>query len=146
MHRTEESGDYMRRMEDPKQEKYTMDGYRQKALQFGTLVLMSTAGKDAEATYVDYKTKGDVEQTIDVFKNSLEDDSSYIQNEKALKAWMFVNLVAMKWYYDIRYKLIESKLIAKISPMSMVRQLARARVVRVDNQWRTASLTVALFF
>ena len=47
----------------------------------------------------------------------------------------------MQWYYDIRCKLIESKLIAKISPMAMVRQLARARIVRVDNQWRTAELT-----
>ena len=25
--------------------------------------------------------------------------------------------------------------------MAMVRQLARARVVRIDNQWRTAELT-----
>ena len=141
VHRTEESGDYMRRVEDPKQEKYTMEGYRQKALQFGTLALMSTAGKDAEGTYLDYKTRGDVEQTIDVFKNCLEADCSYMQSEKSLEAWMFVNLVAMQWYYDIRCKLIESKLIAKISPMAMVRQLARARVVRVDNQWKTAEIT-----
>ena len=54
---------------------------------------------------------------------------------------MFVNLVAMQWYYDIRCKLIESKMIAKNSPMAMVRQLAKARVVRADNQWRTAELT-----
>ena len=141
VHRTEESGDYMRRVEDPKQEKYTMEGYRLKALQFGTLALMTTAGKDAEGTYVDYKTRGDVEQTIDVFKNCLEADTSYMQNEKTLEAWMFVNLIAMQWYYDIRCKLVESKLIAKFSPMAMVRQLARAKVVRIENQWMPAEMT-----
>ena len=37
--------------------------------------------------------------------------------------------------------IFESKQIAKFSPMAMVRQLARARVVRVDNEWRAAELT-----
>ena len=54
---------------------------------------------------------------------------------------MFVNLVAMQWYYDIRCRLVESKMIAKVSPMAMVRQLARERVVRVNDQWRTAEIT-----
>ena len=140
-HRMEESADYIKRVDDPRQEKYTMEGYRQKSGQFGTLALLTTAGKDAEGTYLDYKTRGDVEQTIDVFKNCLEADCSYMQNEKALEAWMFINLVAMQWYYDIRCRLVESKLIAKISPMAMVRQLARARVVRVNDIWRVAELT-----
>ena len=86
-------------------------------------------------------TRGEVEQTVDVFKNCLEADGSYMQSGKALEAWMFFNLVAMQWYYDIRCKLVESKLIAKISPMAMVRQLSRARIVRVNNQWRTAEIT-----
>ncbi len=141
VHRTEESSDYMRRVEDAKQEEYTMDGYRQKALRFGTLALITTAGKDAEDTYQDYKTRGDVEQTIDVFKNCLEADSSYMQNEKALEAWMFINLIAMQWYYDLRCRLVESKQIAKFSPMGLVRLLGRARVVRVNDQWRTAEVT-----
>lgn len=47
-----------------------MDGYKVKSLQFGTLALMSTSGKDAEHVYLDYKTRGDVEQAIDAFKMS----------------------------------------------------------------------------
>ena len=56
-HRSDESEDYMRRVFDPEMEEYTMDGYRVKSLQFGTLALMSTSGKDAEHVYLDYKTR-----------------------------------------------------------------------------------------
>lgn len=44
-HRSDESEDYMRRVFDPEMEEYTMDGYKAKSLQFGTLALMSTSGK-----------------------------------------------------------------------------------------------------
>lgn len=53
-------------------EEYTMDNYKTKALQFGTLALMTTSGKDAEHVYLDYKTRGDVGQAIDAFKNIIE--------------------------------------------------------------------------
>ena len=46
-HRSDESEDYMRRVFDPEMEEYTMEGYKAKSLQFGTLALMSTSGKDA---------------------------------------------------------------------------------------------------
>ena len=141
VHRIEESRDYLRRVEDPKQEDHTMDGYRDKSLRFGTLALMSTSGKDARGAYIDYRTRTDVEQAIDVFKNCLEADSSYMQDEKALEAWMFINLIAMQWYYELRGRMVESKLIARFSPMQMVRVLGRARVVNVNGKWTPAELS-----
>lgn len=141
VHRIEESGDYLRRVEDQKQEGYTMESYRAKSLQFGTLALMSTSGKDACEVYTDYKTRGDVEQAIDVFKNCLEADSSYMQNEKALEAWMFINLIAMQWFYDLRCRLVDSKIIAKLSPLQMVRVMSRARTVNVNGKWVPAEQT-----
>ena len=38
-------------------EEYTMDGYKVKSLQFGTLALMSTSGKDAEHVYRFYQSQ-----------------------------------------------------------------------------------------
>ena len=56
-HRSDESEDYMRRVFDPEMEEYTMEGYKAKSLQFGTLALMSTSGKDAEHVYLDYDSR-----------------------------------------------------------------------------------------
>lgn len=139
-HRSDESEDYMRRVFDPDMEEYTMEGYKAKALQFGTLALMSTSGKDAEHTYLDYKTRGDVEQAIDAFKNIIEADHSYMQDEKSLEAWTFICLIALQWYYDLSDRLKKAELTNRYAPMDMVRSLSRVRTVRVDNKWIPAEV------
>lgn len=110
------------------------------ALQFGTLALMSTSGKDAEHVYLDYKTRGDVEQAIDAFKNIIEADHSYMQDEKSLEAWTFICLLALQWYYDLSDRLKRAELSNKFAPMDMVRSLSRVRTVRVDKKWIPAEV------
>lgn len=139
-HRSDESEDYMRRVFDPDMEEYSMEKYKSKALQFGTLALMSTSGKDAEHVYLDYKTRGDVEQAIDAFKNVIEADHSYMQDEKSLEAWTFICLLALQWYYDLSERLKTAEQSNKFAPMDMVRSLSRVRTVRVDKKWILAEI------
>ena len=139
-HRSDESEDYMRRVFDPDMEGYTMENYKAKALQFGTLALMTTSGKDAEQVYLDYKTRGDVEQAIDAFKNIIEADHSYMQDEKSLEAWTFICLIALQWYYDLSERLKKAEMCNKFAPMDMVRSLSRVRTVRVDKKWIPAEV------
>lgn len=138
--RGEESEDYVRRALSGDFEDYTMESYRAKSLQFGTLALMSTTGKDAEHAYLDYKTRGDVEQAIDAFKNTLDADHSYMQDEKSLEAWTFINLIALQWYYGLSARLKKAELSSKFAPMDMVRSLSRVRTVRLDRKWVTAEI------
>lgn len=139
-HRADEAEDYLRRVADPDKEEYTLDGYRKKSLQFGTLALMTTTDKTAEDTYLAYKTRGDVEQAIDAFKNIIDADHSCMQDEKSLEAWMFINLIALQWYYDLRYRLHQAKMQCKFAPMDVVRALSRCRAVKVDSNWQTAEV------
>ncbi|MDE5658126.1 MAG: transposase, partial [Muribaculaceae bacterium] len=139
-HRSYESEDYMRRVFNPDMEGYTMENYKAKALQFGTLALMTTSGKDAEHVYLDYKTRGDVEQAIDAFKNIIEADHSYMQDEKSLEAWTFICLLALQWYYDLSDRLKCADLSNRFAPMDMIRSLSRVRTVRVDNKWIPAEV------
>lgn len=138
--RSDESEDYMRRVFNPDYEGYTLENYKTKSLQFGTLALMSTSGKDAEHVYLDYKTRGDVEQAIDAFKNIIEADHSYMQDEKSLEAWTFICLLALQWYYDLSERLKQSDLSNKYAPMDIVRSLSRVRAVRVDKNWLPAEV------
>lgn len=139
--RVEEQADYLNKADDPDNDHYSIASYHEHALRFGTIALMENAGLDAEQTYCRYKSRGEVEQSIDVFKNSLEADTSYMQDEHALETWMFVNLIAMHWYCEIRERMVKAKIIAKHSPADMIRLMCRFRTVYVDGQWRTAELT-----
>lgn len=139
-HRGDESEDYMRRVLNPDQEEYTMESYRAKSLRFGTLALLNATDKEPEQAYLDYKTRGDVEQAIDAFKNIIEADHSYMQDEKSLEAWMFVNLIALQWYYRLSMSMRNAQLTNRFAPMDMVRSLSRVRTVRVDRKWVTAEV------
>ena len=139
-HRSDESEDYMRRVFDSDMPGYTMENYKAKALQFGTLALMTTSGKVAEQVYLDYKTRGDVEQAIDAFKNIIEADHSYMQDEKSLEAWTFICLIALQWYYDLSDRIRKADLSSKFAPMDMVRSLSRVRTVRIDKKWIPAEV------
>lgn len=139
-HRSDESEDYMRRVLSGNYKEYTMDSYSEKSLQFGTLALMTSSGKDAEQVYLDYKTRGDVEQAIDTFKNTIDANHSNMQNEKSTEAWMFINLIALQWYYDLSATLKNAKLSNKYAPMDMVRCLSRVRTVKLNHKWVTAEI------
>ena len=88
-----------------------------------------------------YKSRGEIEQAIDVFKNTLEADTSSMQSPQTLEAWMFINMVALHWYYELRQRLIDTDLIKKFSPADMIGMLRHLRTVYVDGAWRTAELT-----
>ncbi len=60
---------------------------------------------------------------------------------QALEAWMFINMVALHWYYELRQKLIDTGLIKRFSPVDMIAMLQHLRSVYVDGEWRTAELT-----
>ncbi|MBR1803665.1 MAG: transposase [Muribaculaceae bacterium] len=139
--RVEEETDYLSKADDPDNDHYSMESYQDHVLQFGTIALLNGADKDPQELYYAYKSRGEIEQAIDVFKNTLEADTSSMQSRQALEAWMFINMVALHWYYELRQRLIDTELIKKFSPADMIALLQHLRIVYVDGAWRTAELT-----
>lgn len=139
--RNEELTDYLAKVEDDEKENYTMETYAANALKFGTIALLASGQKDARQAYYDYKSRGEVEQCIDIFKNALEADTSYMHYRESLETWMFTNMIAMHWFCEIQKRLRDTKLISKHSPKDMIRNLCHLKSVYVDGQWRTAELT-----
>lgn len=139
--RVEEETDYLNKADDPDNDHYSIDSYHEHALRFGTIALLNATGKSAEDTYYNYKSRGEIEQAIDVFKNTLEADTSSMQSVQALEAWMFINMIALHWYYELRQRLIDTELIKKYSPADMIGMMRRLRTVYIDGAWHTAELT-----
>ena len=140
-HRIDENRDYLSRVDSGCYENYTIEGYHAKAAQFGTIALVTNTDKSAQQLYEAYKTRCEVEQAIDVFKTNLEADSSYMQNERSLEAYTFINFIALQMYYLIREKLREAAKLSKYSPMQMVKFLSRIRTVFVNDKWTRAEVT-----
>ena len=85
-------------------------------------------------------TRGDVEQAIDAFKNVIDADHSYMQDEKSLEACTFICMLALQWYYDLSERLKKADLSNRYAPMDIVRSLSRVRTVRVERKWVLAEV------
>lgn len=140
-HRIEENRDYINRVDSGKYEDYTLESYHAKACQFGTIALVTNTDMNPRQLYEAYKTRCEVEQAIDVFKTNLDADSSYMQSERSLEAYTFINFIALQWYYIIRERLRQAEKLDKYSPMQMVKMLSRIRTVYVDGKWTIAEMT-----
>jgi hypothetical protein len=82
---------------------YSFEKFIEKQYRFGTIAVVDKTGKSAKNSYLDYKTRGQVETMIDALKNIMEADRSYMQNNFSLEGWMFVNHIELQWYYYNEY-------------------------------------------
>ena len=138
--RNREEKDYLNRIES-KVEKYTIDKFYDKRHTFGTIAVIKNTGKSAHETYSDYKTRGQVETMIDALKNIVDADCTYMQNQLALEGWMFVNLIALKWYYQILNLLKKYELNKKYSVTDFLIFLAEVKKVKINDTWQMAEVT-----
>jgi hypothetical protein len=138
--RNQEEKDYLDRIEK-KTNNYSIEKFYDKRHTFGSIALISNTGKTAQQTYVDYKTRGEVETMIDALKNILDADRTYMQNPQALEGWMFINLIALKWYYILLNLLKKHKLNHQYSPADFLLYLSEIKMVKINGSWQLAEIT-----
>jgi transposase len=138
--RNREDGDYLERIEN-KVAKYSIESFHQKRHAFGTIALIDNIQKPSGEVYQYYKTRGEVETMIDALKNILDADRTYMQNPQALEGWMFVNMIALKWYYSILNLLKKHELNKNYAPMDLLMMLSEVKKVKINDMWFDAEQT-----
>ena len=63
-----------------------------------------------------------------------------MQNEQTLEGWMFVNYIALHWYYSIYKLLSQHDLNKKYSPADFLQMLKEIRKVNIQNKWYNAEV------
>jgi hypothetical protein len=135
-----EQSDYLQRIDD-KKTGYTMDRFRLKKREFGTVAIISNLkGKTAPQIYLAYKSRMDIENTFDAMKTILDADKTYMQQEEVLQGWMFANHIALQWYYSLFHRLINTKQNSKYSVKDLIEHLQEIRMVKIDGNWTKAEV------
>lgn len=132
----QEEKDYLSRIESHPED-FSYEEFLNKKNKFGTIALYTNElDKTSEQIFLDYKTRNEVEMMIDVMKNTLKADVSYMQNEDAFNGWMFINFVATQLYYKIYKELKTKALLKKYSPKDVVMYLEQVRIIKTsENKW-----------
>ena len=64
-----------------------------------------------------------------------------MQNDIAIEAWMFVNFVAIQWYYITFNMLKKYKLTKTYSPLDLMMRLVEIKKLKINDQWYLSEAT-----
>lgn len=133
--RTQEQKDYLQRISS-NIDGYSRDRFNAKLQQFGTFAIITNLQDHSlQDIYEKYKSRNSIELMFDGVKTILKADVSYMQKEETLNGWMFINHIALQWYYLIYNILTEQKLLSKYSVKQFITELKEHRAVLINNNW-----------
>jgi transposase len=139
--RLAEERDYLKRIETHPEE-YSIEGFHSKSHTFGTLaILTNLIGSTPQETYSQYKSRGAIEQLFDSLKNLLHADRTYMRTDEGLEGWMFVNHIALTWYYRIYSALLAADVLSKFSVNDVLLRAAKIHKIRINDTWFTTEIT-----
>lgn len=138
----EEEQSYLNRIDVQKEDKLSIKEFHNKAHTFGTFsILTNLTGKTPAEIYELYKSRMEVETAFDAFKNTLEADRTYMQNDQAMGGWMFINYLALLAYWRILKLLVKHDLLSKFSIKDLLIHLSYIKKIKINGQWHLAEVT-----
>ncbi|TAE50050.1 MAG: hypothetical protein EAY69_01840 [Cytophagales bacterium] len=93
-----------------------------------------------QKVYEYFKSRNDIEQLNDTYKNVLEADKTYMQSEASMEAWHFINFFALRAYYRIFAQLKETGLNKKYAPADILLLLQNCKKIKINGQWVEAEV------
>ena len=96
----------------------------------------------AKEIYDTYKQRADIEQSFDMLKNLLGQDSSYMQDEDALESWAFINHIALMLCYRLFRVIKDHGLTSKYSVEDLIEYLKSITKIKINGgEWITAEVS-----
>jgi Transposase DDE domain len=136
-----EQKDYILRIEN-KTEGYSREEFNEKLPKFGTFALLSNlSDQTPEQIYKTYKSRNAIEVMFDGVKNVLHSDTTYMQKNETLQGWMFINHIALQYYYIIYNLLNDKNQLKKYSVRYFIEELLQYRVAKINGQWKNEVMT-----
>ena len=86
------------------------------------------------------KSRTDIEQSYDNFKNTIHADRTYMRDDFHLQGWMFVNFIALMMHYRIYGMLKKTDILSRYSPEDVIRHLDRIHMLRIGDQWKLSEI------
>jgi len=136
-----EQNNYLKRIETHPEE-YSIKEFHNKEHSFGTLALLSNLDHvTPQKIFSQYKSRAAIEQLFDSFKNLLEADRSYMRDNQGLEGWMFINYIALCWYYKLYSLLLNANLLAKFSVADLLMRLSKITKIKLQDSWVFSEIT-----
>lgn len=138
--KTEEEKDYIVRMEDNDDSKNTIEDFYEIQYRQGTIAVITDLDDDAERIYTVLKSRSEIETMFDAFKNILQADRTYMRDDYQMEGWMFINFLALVFYYRTYGLLSDNDLLKRYSPKDVLIHLSRVHKLKIQEKWITSEI------
>jgi len=138
--KTEEEKDYIARIEDDEDSKKTIEDFYEIQHRQGTIAVITDLYDDAERIYNVLKSRSEIETMFDTFKNVLQADRAYMRDDYQMEGWMFINFLALVFYYKVYRLLSDNDLLKRYSPKDVLIHLLRIHKLEIQDQWVTSEI------
>lgn len=138
---SQEEQDYLNRIEN-KYDGYNEEAFFKKQFHLGTLsIATNIENLSPKKLYQYFKSRSQIEIMFDALKNTLHADRTYMRSESKLEAWMFINHLALIYYYRLYQLLLKMDLLKKYSPKDVLIHLSQIRKIRINDEWVSSEAT-----
>ena len=133
--KAEEEKDYLRR-----HEKGSETTFRKLRERMGTISVVTNLKVSGEIVYGMLKSRTDIEQSYDTFKNTIHADRTYMRDDLHLQGWMFVNFIALIMHYRIYNMLKKMDILSRYSPEDIIKHLERVYMLKMGEEWKISEI------
>ena len=131
--KAEEEKDYLRREK-------TSAKFRAVGERMGTISVITNLKVSGEIVYDMLKSRMEVEQAYDTFKNTIHADRSYMRDDHQMQGWMFVNFIALMMHYRIYAMLRKHDALSKYSVHDVIEHLERVQMLKIGEEWKLSEI------
>nr|QNO51442.1 hypothetical protein OGFGKJAA_00007 [Methanosarcinales archaeon ANME-1 ERB6] len=100
----------------------------------GRILLISDLDKEGGEIFMMYKQRGGVENQFDTYKNVLDADRMYLQDDESVFGHLFTSFLALYGYCTLETVLKEAGLLRKFSPMDLLEEFSKVYIVTDGEQ------------
>ena len=137
--KAEEEKDYLSRAEKD-DDAGTLETFFKVQHRMGTISVITDLDESGERIYNLLKSRAEIETMFDAFKNVLNADRAYMRDDYQMEGWMFINFVALVFYYRLYRLLADNSLMKKFSPADVLVHLSRVYRLKIQDRWITAEI------
>jgi len=131
--KVEEEKDYLSRTD--KENTTVLETFFTVQHRMGTISVITDLNESGERIYNLLKSRAEIETMFDTFKNVLHADRAYMRDDHQLEGWMFINFVALVFYYRLYRLLADNALLKKYTPGDVLLHLSRVYRLKIQDRW-----------
>jgi hypothetical protein len=107
---------------------------REKLKKTGTILILSSKDMPEQEMYELYKKRERVEKMFDTYKNVLDADRLYLQDDESVFGHVFISFLSLYAYCKLENMLKKAKINRKMSPMDLMLQYSKVYHIEIGDR------------